>query len=981
MEAVSRTGPQRLAAPARPAAPRRHTTAAAIPQYVPYSAQPPAPELPALVFQAPVRLAPTAFPSLPAAPNLTTLPVELLDQRATAPHWGSQALSDAAAAAAASLRPAGAHQLAAALRDVQTNLSENVRTLSELVQQAGAPASSSSSSSSSGSPAASSGMQDGLAAVAAQLQQVAAAAREAASAVTALELERPSSSSSSSSLPTRNFSSLPDMDAASLGSQLQALAGAEYAGYSLQTLALISSGVAALVALSVPRSGGDDDAPGGGAGGGDGRGGTGSVAGGRGDVLPTSWDAAAVEEYYRKRPTLVLQRVLQVAAEAASYGAALAADMATGSVERNAFARADQAMAAIEGLGPAYVKVAQAMSTRVDLLTPAYLVAIQRLQDQVPPFPDAEAYASIERAFGRPLGQVFSTLSDSAVAAASLGQVYKGTLRESGREVAIKVRRPGVLESVSLDLYLMRQVGVALRKVPDVKSDWAGIIDAWAMRFLDEMNYELEAANTLQFQRDLASLPGIVIPDVVTEGSTTDVLVLGWVDGERLTDSRAADVRQLCDTLLSAYLIQLLDTGLLHADPHPGNLLRTTDGRIAILDHGLIQEIPRDYALALMEYIAHLSVGDWDSLVDDLVALGFVDSVEDKQLLVGPLGAILTQLTAGGGAKKVNIKVVMDEIEKMTQAYDFRVPPYFALILRTFSVIEGIALQADPDYSIVKECFPYLSRRLLTDDDPRARAALRQLLFAGGDQISLDRLERLVQGLSNFTVEGLGSGDAPALGVIGSASGAGARARGSSSGSNGASVQRQAQAQQRPQAPLLDSTAKEVLAAVFSVRPTYVQELLVGQAVGTVDAAGRQLAAALLAPALGGLATAAQTAMVPGGGPMALINRLPSLVELSPADQQQLATARGITALVQQAAGGPPGGGAPALTPRQAADLGAQLLRELGPMLPTLLPGMAATGQLFARELAQRGVDRITAVVAPGGPAGGDLNYQPPMDL
>ena len=104
-------------------------------------------------------------------------------------------------------------------------------------------------------------------------------------------------------------------------------------------------------------------------------------------------------------------------------------------------------------------------------------------------------------------------------------------------------------------------------------------------------------------------------------------------------------------------------------------------------------------------------------------------------------------------------------------------------------------------------------------------------------------------------------------------------------------------------------------------------------------------------------------------------------MELSPADQQQLATARGITALVQQAAGGPPGGGAPALTPRQAADLGAQLLRELGPMLPTLLPGMAATGQLFARELAQRGVDRITAVVAPGGPAGGDLNYQPPMDL
>ncbi len=122
-----------------------------------------------------------------------------------------------------------------------------------------------------------------------------------------------------------------------------------------------------------------------------------------------------------------------------------------------------------------------------------------------------------------------------------------------------------------------------------VKSDWVGIIDNWAFRFLQEMDYLLEAANTRQFAADLASLPGVVIPEVVTEGTTSDVLVTSWVEGERLSDSSASDVRQLCDTLLSAYLVQLLDTGLLHADPHPGNLLRTTDGRIAILDHGLIQ--------------------------------------------------------------------------------------------------------------------------------------------------------------------------------------------------------------------------------------------------------------------------------------------------------------------------------------------------------------------------------------------------------
>lgn len=110
-----------------------------------------------------------------------------------------------------------------------------------------------------------------------------------------------------------------------------------------------------------------------------------------------------------------------------------------GSVDAHAQQRADQAMGAIERLGPAYVKVAQALSTRVDLLPPAYLLAIQRLQDRVPPFPDAEARACIERSFGRPLDQVFSRLSERAVAAASLGQVYRGTLRSSGQEVAIKV--------------------------------------------------------------------------------------------------------------------------------------------------------------------------------------------------------------------------------------------------------------------------------------------------------------------------------------------------------------------------------------------------------------------------------------------------------------------------------------------------------------------------------------------------------------
>lgn len=147
----------------------------------------------------------------------------------------------------------------------------------------------------------------------------------------------------------------------------------------------------------------------------------------------------------------------------------------------------------------------------------------------------------------------------------------------------------------------------------------------------------------------------------------------------------------------------------------------------------------------------------------------------------------------------------------------------------------------------MKECFPYLSRRLLTDDDPRARKALKELLFAGGEHISLARLERLTQGLSSFTVEGLGT----------SGSGSQQKALQMSGGGSGA---------QKPAGPLLDSTAKEVLGAVFSERPTYVQELLVAEAVGTVDAAARQLASLVLAPLLSPAAMARVSAMQSMGG-------------------------------------------------------------------------------------------------------------------
>jgi aarF domain-containing kinase len=190
-------------------------------------------------------------------------------------------------------------------------------------------------------------------------------------------------------------------------------------------------------------------------------------------------------------------------------------------------------------------------------LPPAYFTQIALLQDRVPPFPCDEAFAAMEAAFGQPPSAVFSAISDKPVAAASLGQVYRATLRDGGGEVAVKVLRPHVLEQVGLDLYLMRNAGASFNATKRMNTDWVGVIDEWALRFFAEMDYEREARNGARLAADLSSLPGVLVPAVVPSLSTGEVLTTVWIEGEKLSESNAADVRTLCSTLLNAYLIQV----------------------------------------------------------------------------------------------------------------------------------------------------------------------------------------------------------------------------------------------------------------------------------------------------------------------------------------------------------------------------------------------------------------------------------------
>jgi hypothetical protein len=174
----------------------------------------------------------------------------------------------------------------------------------------------------------------------------------------------------------------------------------------------------------------------------------------------------------------------------------------------------------------------------------------------------------LQQELDRPVSEVFSSISPAPIAAASLGQVYRATLRSNGADVAIKVQRPGVLELVALDLVLGRKgIEIAGALFPDTAraKDILPVLDEWAFKLYREMDYRREASVMEQFASDLADLQGIMVPASYAEATTRRVLCTQWIEGEKLSESNADDVRQLCTTLLNAYLIQLLDTGLLHA--------------------------------------------------------------------------------------------------------------------------------------------------------------------------------------------------------------------------------------------------------------------------------------------------------------------------------------------------------------------------------------------------------------------------------
>ncbi|GAQ81957.1 Putative protein kinase superfamily protein [Klebsormidium nitens] len=684
--------------------------------------------------------------------------------------------------------------------------------------------------------------------------------------------------------------------------------------------------------------------------------------------LPERYNPKAIAAYFEQRPVDVMLRSASILSQVSVLVGAIYIDIQSGKKELNEPLRARQCRELITKLGPTAIKVGQALSIRPDLLPLAYLEELQTLQDRVPPFSDEAARKLIEEGLGYPAETLFSELSPEPVAAASLGQVYKGKLRATGETVAVKVQRPGVLEEISRDLYVLRILAAAAMNLKIANSDLVAVLDNWAGRFFDELDYVQEGRNAIRFERDMAALANVTVPKVFPEYTSRRVLTTAWVEGEKLSESRAVDVGPLVTTMLNCYLIQLLESGFLHADPHPGNLLRTPDGKLCVLDFGLMTEVTVDQRYALIEYISHLVNNDYEAVAGDLVHLGFVppemDDPESVASIVEPLSKVLGELVKGGGAAKLNINQVTDDLSRMSEKIQFVIPPYFALILRAFGVLEGIGLAADPDYAIVEECYPYLAKRLLTDDSPRARRALRYFLYGRSAQLNVERVEEISAGFQTFRALML---------PVGPPTTAEQRKE---AATRICSTFRALMlpvgppttaAEQRKKAAVVDPAAREALNVVFAPQGSFVQDLLLQELVRATDALSRgaiaefwlrvavpaSLPGAVLANRLG---LPVPRVPEPGTWPLPLpgylfgSNSSVPTAGLTAEDLKALSTSKRLWALLQ-----------PTLQEERSPRETAQFAREVWPVVNELLPGVRYATRKFARMLFERQAARLAA--------------------
>jgi predicted unusual protein kinase regulating ubiquinone biosynthesis (AarF/ABC1/UbiB family) len=374
--------------------------------------------------------------------------------------------------------------------------------------------------------------------------------------------------------------------------------------------------------------------------------------------------------------------------------------------------RARWLTAELLSLGSAFIKLGQLLSARPDVLPASWVEELSRLQDSVPAFSFQTAQALLEQELGERCAEIID-LDAEPLGAASLAQVHRASLR-SGRQVVLKIQRPGLERLFRLDLEVMQQVAAVLQRHPTwgVGRDWVSIAQECRRVLLRELDFRLEAEHAARFRQQFLDDPGIRIPAVVWELTTRRVLCLDYVPGIKITDRTAIleagiDPAAVAEKGAASYLQQLVRFGFFHADPHPGNLAVARDGALIYYDFGMVGSLSQRLRSRLGRMVTAAAARDAAGLVNELQAAGVIAPDIDPGPVRRLVRVMLTEALTPPFSPNV-IDKLSGDLYELVYGQPFRLPPELIFVMRALSTFEGVGRSLDPSFSLVAIARPYL---------------------------------------------------------------------------------------------------------------------------------------------------------------------------------------------------------------------------------------------------------------------------------
>jgi predicted unusual protein kinase regulating ubiquinone biosynthesis (AarF/ABC1/UbiB family) len=401
-------------------------------------------------------------------------------------------------------------------------------------------------------------------------------------------------------------------------------------------------------------------------------------------------------------------------------------------------ADADQLADDLEALGPTFVKLGQLLSTRVDLVPPAYAAALARLQDNVEPISYGDVERVIEESLGVDTGTAFASFDRQPLASASLGQVHRAVLRD-GREVVVKVQRPGIREQIRGDMDALAELARFLDEHTEAgrRFGFGELLDEFDRTLRDELDYRREATNLRRLAAIVEPYERLVVPEPVDDFTSTLVLTMDYIAGHKVTSLSPVvlvdhDGRGLADDLFRAYLDQILVEGFFHADPHPGNISLLADGRLALLDLGMVARVPTRMQDQLVKLLIAVSEGSGDEAARITVQMGTPLRDFDEARFVRVAADIVAR-NHRLGVGDIDAGALVMQLCRLSGDTGMRLPPELAMLGKALLSLDQVARSLDPDFSpsdaIKKHATAILESRMRPSRERLVAAALEAREF------------------------------------------------------------------------------------------------------------------------------------------------------------------------------------------------------------------------------------------------------------